>query len=86
MVLLGSPPNSIIIYIYIIFLKYYLYKWPPEYSIFWLFLISEYSILWVLDGARPCVFRDFEIFYRVPTKNTIFYLSAGHYTILWKLM
>ena len=30
-------------------------------------------------GARPCVFRVFEIFYLVPTKSTIFYLLAGRY-------
>ena len=33
-----------------------------------------------LVGARPCVFRVFEIFYLVPTKSTIFYLVAGRYT------
>ena len=38
-------------------------------------LISEYSILWVLDPVF------FVTKYLVPTKSTIFYLSGGRYTV-----
>ena len=49
-------------------------KWRKD-RIFYLviILISEYSILWVLDPV-------FLIFYLVPAKSTIFYLFAGRYT------